>query len=123
MPTPPRKGLIVAPSLNHGATGLYTCKVGVQLQCCGVVVLWCCGVSTPAAQNINYCSSINLCPGHHLTICHACCQDGFELRGEEKTSCVYGNWTGLTPSCQEQYCSFPGYLDNGKVGGAAALLL
>ena len=87
---------------------------------CGDVVLWC---RHPAAQNINYCSSINLCPGHHLTICHACCQDGFELRGEEKTTCVYGNWSGLTPSCQEQYCSFPGYLDNGKVGGAAALLL
>ena len=67
MPTPPHNGMIVAPSLNHGATGLYTCKVGVQLQCCGAVVMWCCGVSTPAAQNINYCSSINLCPGHHLS--------------------------------------------------------
>ena len=38
MPTPPHNGMIVAPSLNHGATGLYTCKVGVQLQCCGDVV-------------------------------------------------------------------------------------
>ena len=28
MPTPPHNGMIVAPSLNHGATGLYTCKVG-----------------------------------------------------------------------------------------------
>ena len=35
---------------------------------------------------------------------------------------MYGNWSGLTPSCQEQYCSFPGYLDNGKVGGATLLL-
>ena len=27
MPTPPQNGMIVAPSLNHGAAGLYTCKV------------------------------------------------------------------------------------------------
>ena len=27
MPTPPQNGMIVAPSLNHGASGLYHCKV------------------------------------------------------------------------------------------------
>ena len=30
MPTPPQNGMIVAPSLNHGATGLYHCKVGIK---------------------------------------------------------------------------------------------
>ena len=42
-------------------------------------------------------------------------QDGYQLKGESKTTCVYGNWTGLTPSCEEMYCPFPGYLDNGKI--------
>ena len=42
-------------------------------------------------------------------------QDGYELDGESKTSCVYGNWTGRTPSCKEMYCAFPGYLENGKI--------
>ena len=43
-------------------------------------------------------------------------QDGYQLKGDIKTTCVYGNWTGRTPSCEEMYCPFPGYLDNGKVG-------
>ena len=30
MPTPPQNGMIVAPSLNHGAHGLYHCKVRLQ---------------------------------------------------------------------------------------------
>ena len=31
MPVPPQNGLVVAPSLKHGATGLYYCKDGYQL--------------------------------------------------------------------------------------------
>ena len=84
-----------------------------QLQC------QCCGVDIPQRKTL-ITAAASICV--RVTICHASCQDGFELRGEEKTTCVYGNWSGLTPSCQEQYCSFPGYLDNGKVGGATLLL-
>ena len=43
------------------------------------------------------------------------CKDGYSLSGDNTTSCIYGNWTGTTPSCQEKYCSFPGYLTNGKI--------
>ncbi|XP_055372262.1 uncharacterized protein LOC129606153 isoform X4 [Condylostylus longicornis] len=53
------------------------------------------------------------------------CKDGFNLTtpdGKEITNaddwvltCSFGNWTGNTPACQEVYCSFPGYVENGKV--------
>lgn len=53
------------------------------------------------------------------------CKDGFNLTapgGKEITdpnefvmTCSFGNWTGHIPYCQEVYCSFPGYIPNGKV--------
>lgn len=53
------------------------------------------------------------------------CKDGFELIGndgkvvidenEYVLTCAFGNWTGETPGCQEQFCSFPGYIDHGKI--------
>ena len=32
-------------------------------------------------------------------------------KGENKTQCEYGKWSGRTPRCQEIYCSFPGIID------------
>ncbi|XP_054274318.1 uncharacterized protein LOC128994090 isoform X3 [Macrosteles quadrilineatus] len=43
------------------------------------------------------------------------CKDGYTLRGEPTTTCLFGNWTGEPPYCQEVYCPFPGYVENGKV--------
>ena len=49
------------------------------------------------------------------------CKDGFSLVGggpnnsSKHVECRYGNWTGDIPHCIEVYCSFPGYLENGKV--------
>uniref|UniRef100_A0A1B6MNE1 Sushi, von Willebrand factor type A, EGF and pentraxin domain-containing protein 1 n=3 Tax=Cicadellinae TaxID=33370 RepID=A0A1B6MNE1_9HEMI len=43
------------------------------------------------------------------------CKDGYTLRGEATTTCLFGNWTGEPPYCQEVYCPFPGYVENGKV--------
>ncbi|CAG0907249.1 unnamed protein product, partial [Darwinula stevensoni] len=43
------------------------------------------------------------------------CNDGFRLVGDNVTECLYGNWTGLSPICEEVFCPFPGYIDNGKV--------
>ena len=43
------------------------------------------------------------------------CRDGYTLKGDERTMCIYGNWTGTTPACKEMYCPFPGYLENGKI--------
>lgn len=53
------------------------------------------------------------------------CKDGFNLTGpggkeihdlnEFVMTCAFGNWTGQVPYCQEVYCSFPGYIPNGKV--------
>lgn len=53
------------------------------------------------------------------------CKDGFNLTGpggkevtdpnEYVLTCSFGNWTGEMPQCQEVYCSFPGYVPNGKV--------
>lgn len=53
------------------------------------------------------------------------CKDGFLLTspdGKEVTdenefvlTCAFGNWTGETPLCQELYCSFPGYIEHGKI--------
>ncbi|XP_049790095.1 sushi, von Willebrand factor type A, EGF and pentraxin domain-containing protein 1-like [Schistocerca nitens] len=43
------------------------------------------------------------------------CRDGFTLRGGNVTECRYGNWTGELPYCQEVYCPFPGYIENGRV--------
>lgn len=53
------------------------------------------------------------------------CKDGFILTGpngknitdpnEYVLTCSFGNWTGETPACVEVYCSFPGYITNGKV--------
>lgn len=53
------------------------------------------------------------------------CKDGFKLvspEGKDVTdphdyvlTCSFGNWTGETPKCDEVFCSFPGYIPNGKV--------
>ncbi|XP_073824681.1 hig-anchoring scaffold protein isoform X1 [Musca autumnalis] len=53
------------------------------------------------------------------------CKDGFKLvspEGKDVTdpndyvlTCSFGNWTGEFPHCQEVFCSFPGYIPNGKV--------
>ncbi|CAL4084147.1 unnamed protein product, partial [Meganyctiphanes norvegica] len=43
------------------------------------------------------------------------CKDGYQLRGSSTTTCHYGNWTGAVPQCQEIYCPFPGYVENGRV--------
>lgn len=53
------------------------------------------------------------------------CKDGFNLTGpggKEITdmnayvlTCSFGNWTGEMPQCQEVYCSFPGYIEHGKI--------
>ena len=28
------------------------------------------------------------------------CKDGYSLQGDNRTTCIYGNWTGSTPSCK-----------------------
>lgn len=53
------------------------------------------------------------------------CKDGFKLTGpdgkdvidenEYVLTCAFGNWTGITPLCQELFCAFPGYVKNGKI--------
>ncbi|KAJ0171288.1 hypothetical protein K1T71_012838 [Dendrolimus kikuchii] len=43
------------------------------------------------------------------------CKDGFELKGNPIVVCSFGNWSGETPKCEEVYCPFPGYIENGKV--------
>ncbi|KAL0277452.1 UNVERIFIED_CONTAM: hypothetical protein PYX00_004721 [Menopon gallinae] len=43
------------------------------------------------------------------------CKDGYTLRGPNLTECSFGNWTGEPPHCQQVYCPFPGYIENGKV--------
>lgn len=53
------------------------------------------------------------------------CKDGFNLTGpggkevidenEYVLTCAFGNWTGITPACQELFCAFPGYVDHGKI--------
>ena len=41
-------------------------------------------------------------------------QDGYELEGDNTTTCMFGNWTGTTPACVTMYCRFPGYLPHGE---------
>ncbi|XP_076061125.1 hig-anchoring scaffold protein isoform X2 [Oratosquilla oratoria] len=43
------------------------------------------------------------------------CRDGYRLNGSQTTECKYGNWTDARPRCEEVFCGFPGYLENGKV--------
>ncbi|XP_049879785.1 uncharacterized protein LOC126376459 isoform X2 [Pectinophora gossypiella] len=43
------------------------------------------------------------------------CKDGFELKGNPIVVCSFGNWSGETPKCEEVFCPFPGYVENGKV--------
>lgn len=53
------------------------------------------------------------------------CKDGFQIVGPDgevpadenvfTMVCAFGNWTGETPECRELYCSFPGYIDHGKI--------
>ncbi|XP_047540229.1 uncharacterized protein LOC125073443 isoform X1 [Vanessa atalanta] len=43
------------------------------------------------------------------------CKDGFELRGNPIVVCSFGVWSGETPKCEEVFCPFPGYIENGKV--------
>ncbi|CAG4983211.1 unnamed protein product [Parnassius apollo] len=43
------------------------------------------------------------------------CKDGYELKGNPIVVCSFGNWSGETPRCEEVFCPFPGYIENGKV--------
>ncbi|CAH0717600.1 unnamed protein product, partial [Brenthis ino] len=43
------------------------------------------------------------------------CKDGFELKGNPIVVCSFGVWSGETPKCEEVFCPFPGYIENGKV--------
>ncbi|XP_037078629.1 protein lev-9-like, partial [Pollicipes pollicipes] len=43
------------------------------------------------------------------------CRDGFVLRGDNVTTCTYGEWTGRPPRCDIVYCTFPGDIANGSV--------
>ncbi|CAH2056897.1 unnamed protein product, partial [Iphiclides podalirius] len=43
------------------------------------------------------------------------CKDGFELKGNPIVVCSFGNWSGENPRCEEVFCPFPGYIENGKV--------
>ncbi|XP_038218678.1 uncharacterized protein LOC119837224 isoform X1 [Zerene cesonia] len=43
------------------------------------------------------------------------CKDGFELKGNPIVVCSFGTWSGETPKCEELFCPFPGYIENGKV--------
>lgn len=53
------------------------------------------------------------------------CKDGFKLitpegkdvidENDYVLTCAFGNWTGITPMCQELFCAFPGYVKNGKI--------
>ncbi|XP_034243418.1 uncharacterized protein LOC117646517 isoform X1 [Thrips palmi] len=43
------------------------------------------------------------------------CRDGYTLNGTDVTECSYGNWSNEVPLCDEVYCPFPGYVENGKV--------
>lgn len=53
------------------------------------------------------------------------CKDGFNLTApggkdilnedDYVMTCSFGTWIGETPICQELFCSFPGYVDHGKI--------
>lgn len=49
------------------------------------------------------------------------CKDGFELIGggplnaSKSVECRYGNWIGDIPHCDQVFCPFPGFIENGKV--------
>ncbi|XP_070168047.1 protein lev-9 [Polyergus mexicanus] len=49
------------------------------------------------------------------------CKDGFELIGggpsnaSKSVECRYGNWIGDIPYCNQVFCPFPGFIENGKV--------
>jgi len=43
------------------------------------------------------------------------CKDGYVLKGQNTTTCNFGNWSGETPHCDLVYCPFPGYIERGKV--------
>ncbi|CAH2250497.1 jg9593 [Pararge aegeria aegeria] len=43
------------------------------------------------------------------------CRDGYELRGNPIVVCSFGVWSGEAPKCDEVFCPFPGYIENGKV--------
>ncbi|XP_063369637.1 uncharacterized protein LOC134657962 [Cydia amplana] len=43
------------------------------------------------------------------------CKDGYELRGNPIVVCSFGNWSGEAAKCEEVFCPFPGYIENGKV--------
>ncbi|XP_045762822.1 uncharacterized protein LOC123865673 [Maniola jurtina] len=43
------------------------------------------------------------------------CRDGYELKGNPIVVCSFGVWSGEAPKCEEVFCPFPGYIENGKV--------
>ncbi|XP_025833136.1 sushi, von Willebrand factor type A, EGF and pentraxin domain-containing protein 1 isoform X2 [Agrilus planipennis] len=43
------------------------------------------------------------------------CRDGYEVLGNDTVSCSFGEWVGEIPSCQEVFCPYPGFFENGKI--------
>lgn len=43
------------------------------------------------------------------------CLDGYRLKGSNTTRCHRGEWSPVDSSCVEIYCSFPGYIEHGRV--------
>ena len=42
------------------------------------------------------------------------CKDGYAIKGQNVTTCNYGNWTGHTPNCDILYCPYPAKLEDIK---------
>ncbi|KAK2184378.1 hypothetical protein NP493_268g03054 [Ridgeia piscesae] len=43
------------------------------------------------------------------------CSTGYELDGDVYAVCLYGKWTGTTPTCNPVYCNYPGTVEHGQV--------
>ncbi|CAH1127522.1 unnamed protein product [Ceutorhynchus assimilis] len=43
------------------------------------------------------------------------CKDGYEIKGPEFMECFFGNWSGVPPRCDEVFCPYPGFVENGKI--------
>ncbi|KAK1329358.1 hypothetical protein QTO34_011542 [Cnephaeus nilssonii] len=132
------KDKISRPPYRHGDSVTFTCNANFTMK--GTKTVWCQANSRWGPTPLPTCESDSPldCPplpmipnGHHtaenvglfvpgLSVTYSC-EPGYLLVGEKTIHCLSsGNWSAVTPQCEEAQCDAPGPLLNGQIKGPAS---
>ncbi|XP_054568191.1 complement receptor type 2-like isoform X2 [Eptesicus fuscus] len=132
------KDKISRPPYRHGDSVTFTCNANFTMK--GTKTVWCQANSRWGPTPLPTCESDSPldCPplpmipnGHHtaenvglfvpgLSVTYSC-EPGYLLVGGKTIHCLSsGNWSAVTPQCEEPQCDAPGPLLNGQIKGPAS---